>query len=191
MDNDSELLRRYADERSEAAFTEVVERHVNLVYSAALREVGGDTASAEDLSQAVFTELARQAGKLRRHPALAGWLYTAVRRLAANWRRSQQHRAERELAAHTMMTEGPSPAATDALWQELRPVLDDAMHELRAADRTAVVLRFFEDRSLKQVGEALGVNENAARMRVDRKLQASQTTMIKGMLQAKQEAGGK
>lgn len=170
MDNDSELLRRYVDERSETAFTEVVERHVNLVYSAALREVGGNTASAEDLSQAVFTELARQAGKLRRHPALAGWLYTTVRRVAANWRRSQERRAKRELAAHNMMNEGPSPAATDALWQELRPVLDDAMHELREADRTAVVLRFFEDRSLKQVGEALGVNENAARMRVDRAL---------------------
>lgn len=169
MDNDSELLRRYADERSEAAFAELVARYVNLVYSAALREVAGDPASAEDLSQAVFTELARQVAKLRRHPALAGWLYTAVRHVAANWRRSQQRRVERELAAHTM-NETLSPAASDSLWQELRPVLDDAMHELREADRTAVVLRFFEDRSLKQVGEALGLNENAARMRVDRAL---------------------
>lgn len=169
MDDDSELLRRYVEERSEPAFAEVVERYVGLVYSAALREVGGDTASAEDLSQMVFSELARQAGKLRRHPALAGWLYTAVHRLAANWRRSQHRRAERELAAQ-VMNEAPSPTATDTLWQELRPVLDDAMHELRAADRTAVVLRYFEDRSLKQVGEALGLNENAARMRVDRAL---------------------
>ena len=178
MDNDSELLRRYADERSEAAFAELVARYVNLVYSAALREVAGDPASAENLSQAVFTELARQVAKLRRHPALAGWLYTAVRHVAANWRRSQQRRVERELAAHTM-NETLSPAATDSLWQELRPVLDDAMHELREADRTAVVLRFFEDRSLKQVGAALGLNENAARMCVDRALDKLRKLLVR------------
>jgi RNA polymerase sigma factor (sigma-70 family) len=169
MSNDAELLGWYVRERSEPAFTELVNRHVNLVFSAALRETAGDAASAEDLTQAVFTELARQAAKLTRHPVLAGWLYTTVRLLAANWRRSRHRREQRELAAHAMN----APDLTDATgpaWEEIAPVLDDAMHELREADRAALVLRFFENRSLREVGAALGLSENAARMRVDRAL---------------------
>src|ERR1051326_6823326 len=170
MDSDNKLLQTYADEGSERAFRELVERHINLVHSAALRESKGNTSQAEDITQAVFTELARRAGALARHPTLAGWLYTAVRRMTANVRRADDRRQRREQEAFTM-TEllGPDPA--DILWQQVRPELDDVMHELNEADRTAVVLRFFEGRSLKEVGLALGLNENTARMRVDRSLE--------------------
>ena len=156
MDTDNQLLESYARHRSEPAFRELVERHINLVHSAGLRESQGDAAQAEDITQAVFTELARQAAKLARHPALAGWLYTCVRRMAANVRCADQRRHHREQEAFTM-NELLGPDPTDQMGQQVRPVLDDVMHELNEADRTAVVLRSFEGRSLKEVGLALGL----------------------------------
>jgi RNA polymerase sigma factor (sigma-70 family) len=169
MSNDTELLRRYVEERAEGPFTELVREHLNLVYSAALRKMNGDGALAEDVSQAVFTELARKAPRLLGHPSLAGWLYTTVRHVAANWRRADQHRRRREEEAHSM-NQLLSEDSPNEVWQQVRPVLDDALYELNAADREAVVLRFLEDRPLREVGARLGLNENAARMRVDRAL---------------------
>jgi RNA polymerase sigma factor (sigma-70 family) len=170
MSNDTQLLRRYVEERSESPFTELVNEHLNLVYSAALRETNGDGALAEDVSQAVFTELARKAPRLLGHPSLAGWLYTTVRHVAANLRRSEQHRKRREQEAQSMngLLSEDSP---NEVWQRMRPVLDDALHDLNEADREAVVLRFLEDRPLREVGARLGLKENAARMRVDRALE--------------------
>jgi RNA polymerase sigma factor (sigma-70 family) len=170
MCNDTELLRRYVEERSEHSFTELVQEHLNLVYSAALRETNGDGAQAEDVSQAVFTELARKAPRLLGHPSLAGWLYTTVRRMAANWRRADQHRRHREEEAQSM-NELLSDDSPNEAWQRIQPVLDDALHELKEADREALVLRFLEDRPLREVGTRLGLKENAARMRVDRALE--------------------
>ncbi len=178
MATDAELLRNYACDRCESAFTELARRHIDLVYSAALREVLGNASLAEDITQAVFTELARQASKLSRHPALAGWLYTCVRRMTANVRRAEDRRQRREREALTM-NEPLSTNASDAVWRQLQPVLDDVMHELNETDRTAVVLRFFEEQSLKEVGLALGVTENAARMRVDRALERLQKLLTK------------
>jgi RNA polymerase sigma factor (sigma-70 family) len=170
MKTDNQLLAEYMAQGSEAAFRELVERHIDLVHSAALRESRGDGSVAEDITQAVFTEMARCATKLVSHPAIAGWLYTCVRRMTANVLRAEQRRKDREQKAFAMnellRTEPP-----DQLWQQIRPVLDDAMHELDQEDRTAVVLRFFEERSLKEVGAALGLTENAARMRVERSLE--------------------
>ena len=170
MSNDQELLRQYVEGRSEDAFTHLVKEHLNLVYSAALRQVNGDRALAEDLAQAVFTELARQSGKLLGHPSLAGWLYTTVRHMAANVRRAEQRRRDREEEAQSM---NPllSEDASGQMWQQIQPVLDDVLHELKDVERTAVVLRFLENRSLREVGAALGLHENAARMRVDRALE--------------------
>ena len=170
MDTDHQLLASYARQQSEGAFRELVERHINLVHSAALRESRNNASLAEEITQAVFTELARRATELVGHPALAGWLYTCVRRMAANLRRAEDRRQRREQEAVTM-NELLGPDPTDQLWHEVRPVLDDAMHELNEADRAAVVLRFFEGRSLKEVGLALGLTENAARMRVERSLE--------------------
>jgi RNA polymerase sigma factor (sigma-70 family) len=170
MMTDVELISDYARNGSDSAFTELVRRHIDLVYSAALREAHGNAALAQDITQAVFSELARKAARLSRHPALAGWLYTSVRLVGANCRRADERRQRRELEAQEM-NELLSPDPSDPAWQQIRPVLDDAMHELNDADRTAVVLRFFQDRSLKEVGQVLGLNENAARMRVDRALE--------------------
>ncbi|PYK58561.1 MAG: hypothetical protein DME21_15455, partial [Verrucomicrobia bacterium] len=167
MATDVELLQAYAQNRSESAFTELVQRHIDLVYSAALRDAHGDASLAEDTTQAVFVELAKKASSLVRHPALAGWLYTCVRRMAANLHRSEERRQRREEEAQ-IMNELLSSEPSEPVWRQVQPVLDDAMHELNETDRTAVVLRFFEERSLKEVGVALGINENAARMRVDR-----------------------
>src|SRR5476651_12320 len=125
--NDSDLLRRYAEERSEESFAELVRRHVNLVYYAALRQTGGDATLAEDATQVVFTDLARKAESLLGRPALTGWLYTSTRFAAAKARRGERRRQAREQEAHLMheLTHDSAPA-TD--WERLRPVIDDALH---------------------------------------------------------------
>jgi RNA polymerase sigma factor (sigma-70 family) len=170
MATDSELIRDYARTGSESAFTELVRRHINLVFSAALRESHGDVPGAQDITQVVFAEAARRASRLCRHPALAGWLYTCVRRMSANARRADHRRQHREQEAHAMK-ELLSPDPTEGVWRQIEPVLDDAMHELGEIDRAAVVLRFFEGQTHKEVGLALGVSEGAARKRVDRSLE--------------------
>ena len=170
MSNDTGLLREYVTKHSESAFAELVREHLNLVYSAAWRESYGDSGLAEDLAQEVFSELARKAPKLLGHPSLAGWLYTTVRLLAANARRAEQRRRKREEAANAM-NDPQAQDSPEALWSRIGPVLDDALHEMKEADRIAIVLRFLEDRSLREVGVALGLQENAARMRVERALE--------------------
>jgi RNA polymerase sigma factor (sigma-70 family) len=170
MCDDTELLREYARNRSESAFTELVRRHVNLVYSAATRYANGDAVMAEDITQLAFTELARKADEVCQHPALAGWLYTCVRHVASNLKRTEQRRLQREQEA-LAMNESNASNDEEAIWRQVRPVLDDAMHELDEKDRTVVVLRFFEHRSLREVGETVGLNENAARMRVERAME--------------------
>jgi len=169
MTEDVELLSRYATEHSEAAFAELTQRHVDLVYSAALRLVNGDVHSAQDVTQQVFTEVARQAKALARHPALVGWLYTTARQMALRANRTEQRRKAREQEANTMneLLQDDSPPAD---WTRLRPVLEDAMHELDEKDRHALLLRFFQNRSLKEVGAVLNLTDNAARMRVERAL---------------------
>jgi RNA polymerase sigma factor (sigma-70 family) len=168
--DDSELLRRYAAEHSEAAFAELVRRHVDLVYSAALRLVNGDSHRAQDLTQQVFSELARHAKSLARHPTLVGWLYTTTRQMAWRAIRSETRRAAREHMASTM-NDPTHPSAPEPEWEHLQPVLDDAMHQLNDTDRLAVLLRFFKNKSLREVGLELNLTENAARMRVERALE--------------------
>ena len=168
--NDGELLRCYTSEHSEGAFEELVQRHINLVYSAALRQVNGDAQAAEDVTQAVFTDLARKAASLVRHTSLLGWLYTSTRFAATTVRRGEQRRRTREQEAHAMnsILNRPEPEPD---WGQIRPLLDEAMHTLDANDREAVLLRHFEKCSYSDIGARLGLNENAARMRVDRALE--------------------
>lgn len=170
MIEDAELLRRYAENRSEEAFGELVRRHLNLVYSAALRQVGGDPQLAEDVAQTVFLDLSRKAAALSRRPVLTGWLYTGAHFAAAKIARTGQRRQAREQEAHAMyVLERNSEPDLD--WTALHPVLDSAMHELNEADRQAILLRYFEGRPLAEIGAKLGLKENAARMRVERALE--------------------
>jgi RNA polymerase sigma factor (sigma-70 family) len=166
MMEDLQLLRRYAEDNSEIAFGEIVERHVNLVYSAALRRTGGDAHLAQDVAQLVFTDLARKARSMPRGVVLAGWLHRASRFAAAQLLRSERRRQLREQEAVTMLH-----AESDPDWETIRPLLDDALDALPAADRDALVLRFMEQCSLAEVGAALGANEDAARKRVHRALE--------------------
>ena len=168
MNDDAELLTRYADESSEAAFRELVRRHVDLVYSAALRRTGGDAHRAADVSQQVFTTLARDARKLSRHTVLAAWLHTTTRNAALNLMISEQRRQARESEA--LELNAAVAGESNPEWENLRPLLDEAIDELPEADRAAVVLRFLERRAFADIGAALKVSEDAARMRTERAL---------------------
>ena len=166
--DDQNLLEAFVKERSEAAFAEMVRRHLNLVYSASLRQLGGDAHAASDAAQRVFCELANKAPTLLGTRSLAGWLYNTARYVSARARRTEFRRSERERAYSMQMiqeTQNPAP------WKEVEAVLDEAMGDLGEADRQAVVLRYFRDESLAEVGRCLGASENAARMRVERALE--------------------
>jgi RNA polymerase sigma factor (sigma-70 family) len=169
MTDDAQLLRQYAETGSEAVFAELVRRHVNLVHSAALRQVNGDAHLAQDVTQLVFTDLARKAGEVARHRVLAGWLFTSTRFAAAKLVRGERRRQAREWEAHTM-NEISSEADQMREWERVRPVLDETLAELSEADREAILLRFFEGRDFSEVGARLSVNSNTARMRVERAL---------------------
>lgn len=168
MTPDQELLSRFARTNSGDAFAELVKRHVELVYSAALRQVNGDGHLARDVAQTVFIDLVRKAGSLADRENLAGWLYTSAHFAAAKAVRGENRRRNRE---ETFMREPTNENAPDADWEKIRPALDDAMHELNEADRAAILLRYFENRQFVEVGARLGLNENAARMRVERALE--------------------
>jgi RNA polymerase sigma factor (sigma-70 family) len=176
MTPDNELLRDYVKTRSEDAFAELVRRHVNLVYSAALRQVRGDAHLAQDVAQTVFTDLARKAGSLARRESLTGWLYTSAYFASAKMIRGETRRRDRE---EKFMREPISETAPEADWEKLRHVLDEAMHELKETDREAILLRYFVNRQFTEVGAKLSLNENAARMRVERALEKLRTIFAK------------
>ncbi len=169
MESDRELLRQYAQEGREAAFAEVVRRHMDLVYSAALRLVAGDSALAQDVTQEVFTTLARKAAALSTRENLLGWLHTTTRYAASVAVRGERRRRTHEQEAGTTMHDQPATTAMD--WMQLQPALDDAVGSLRAVDREAVLLRFFQGKSHREVGAELGLNEALARKRIDRALE--------------------
>lgn len=168
MLDDAELLRRYAEEKSEDAFAELVRRHLNLVYFAALRQVGGDPHHAHDVAQSVFTDLARKASTLSRRPILVSWLHTSTRFAAAKLRRAESRRRRHELEAAAVKAIDDPSAAHD--WENLRPLIDDAVHTLNEREREVVLLRFFAGRAFAEIGATLHVSEDAARMRVERAL---------------------
>jgi RNA polymerase sigma factor (sigma-70 family) len=164
--DDMQLLQEYARGRSEEAFTALVSRHINLVYAAAPRSVNNPS-HAEEITQSVFVTLARKAGGLPRGTVLSGWLYQTARLSACKFVRTETRRLHREQQAHIQSTmNDPEPEP----WMRVGPLLDEAMAQLNEKDRDAIVLRFFEGKQLKEVGEALGTTEDAAQMRVGRAL---------------------
>ena len=168
MTSDLDLLRQFARENSQGAFAEIVQRHLNLVYSAALRQVRSPQL-AEEVAQSAFADLARNAGKLSSTGvspvgSLTPWLYAVTRRTAIDVIRKESRRQLREQIAVEMNTMN----ATADEWTQIAPLLDDAMAALDEADRSAVLLRYFENKSLREVGAALGASEDAAQKRVSR-----------------------
>ncbi len=166
MTDSQQLLAAYVKTGSEAAFRELLERYIDLVYSTALRLVLGDTHSAEDVAQTVFTDLAREANKLSSDTMLGGWLHRDTCFVASKLMRAERRRQLREQQA----TEMNALNQSDSDFEHLGPVLDEVINELPEADRMAILLRFYERRDLRSVGEALGSSENAAQKRVTRAL---------------------
>ena len=163
--DDFELLQSYALRKTEDAFRLLTERYVNLVYSAAARQMGNSDA-AKDVTQAVFLTLAAKSGMISRKTALAGWLLRTTRYAAANARRLEQRREHYEQLAMESCVQ-----SADSVWRHIEPLLDEALENLAERDRDAIILRFFEQMPLKQVAGKLGISEDGAQKRVSRALE--------------------
>ena len=171
--DDRQLLREYVVSHSEAAFRALVERYIRLVYGAALRQLENPS-QAEDVTQAVFIILARKAPGLPARTILSGWLYRATRFTADKAKRAEYRRLQREQEAVQMQS-----TVNDPEWSRLAPVLDDAMEQLQEGDRMAILLRFFENKSLRDVGHALGISEDNAQKRVSRAIVKLRELLVK------------
>jgi TonB family protein len=160
MCDDAELIRRYKAEGSDEAFAELVQRHLGMVFHAALRLVGGDVHLAQDVAQRVFTDLARKAGGLGGRTVLAGWLYTATRLAAAQTVRAERRWRTREAEAMNMQ-EKVSDGDAAPLWEALRPVIDETWQ------------------AYADIGKVLAVSEDAARVRADRALEKLRQMLVR------------
>lgn len=167
--SDADLLRLYARQASQAAFSALVARHLDLVYAAALRQVRSPDL-ARDVAQTVFIELAREAGKLRPDCVLPAWLHTATRRRAIDLIRGEARRKRREEIACTAALDPSVRRGATNMDSDLSDRLDEALSRLPAADREALLLRFFSGKSLREVGQGLGLSDDAAQKRVERAL---------------------
>lgn len=168
MTDDEQLLRQFARDGSEPAFSQLVTKHIDLIYAAALRVVNGDVHLAQDVTQTVFIYLARKARNLPGRVVLAGWLYRHTCYTAATALRGEQRRIAREQTA-LEMRELDEPQETR--WERIAPYLDEGLNHLRPADRDALVLRFLKGQDLRALGAALGISEDAAQKRVSRALE--------------------
>ena len=175
MIDDVELVRRFAREGSEEAFADLVSRHVDLVYSVALRQTH-DAHLAEEVTQTVFVILARKAGSLGGNTVVAGWLCRTARFVSARALTLQRRRQEREQEA--FMQSQSTETESDA-WKQIEPLLEAAMEQLSEQDHNAVVLRYFEGRNFRDVSSALGTSEAGAKMRVSRALEKLRRFFVK------------
>lgn len=176
--NDWELLQDWAGNRSDAAFAELVRRHLNLVYAAARRQVI-DSELARDVSQAVFLALAHKAGSLPRNVILGGWLIRTTRFVATRALRTEYRRQRRETAATLMDSLTSAVPTIPEHWSEVEPQLDAALAGLSNGDRDLVVLRFFERKSMAEVGRQLGIGEDTAKKRVSRAVERLRVMLTK------------
>jgi RNA polymerase sigma factor (sigma-70 family) len=164
--NELSASRHDGAETAEDEFASLVKRHINLVFSSALRQVR-DPHTAEEVVQAVFERLARKRGSLGREIILAGWLYRTTRFVSLERLRSDHRRQLRETAAMETLYQSQD----ESHWHEIEPMLDEAMAELGEKERALVLLRYFENKSLREVGNVCGITEDAAQKRVCRALE--------------------
>ena len=165
---DMDLVREFARHNSESAFTELVQRHIALVYSVARRCTGND-GDAQDVTQAVFIILARKAAGLRERTLLPGWLYETTRFTAARLLRTNARRQTREQEAYMQST--LNEAGTADVWEKLSPHLEAAMSRLAERDRALLVLRFYQNKSGPEAAALMGIREDAAHKRLSRALE--------------------
>ncbi len=166
----AELLKRYTAARDEAAFAELVRRYAALVHGTALRICGGRADLAEEASQAVFIRLAQHAPRLLARPQLGGWLHEVACTTTLGLLRAEKRRRQRESTAHALHEADPM-TPNDASWQELAPHIDEGLRSLASADREAVVQRFFEGKSARQIAEGLNASPEAVQKRISRALE--------------------
>src|SRR5260370_14127968 len=170
--NGTDLLADFRANRSEGAFTELVRRYTNLVYSVAKRRLS-NVSLAQEVTQTVFIRLAKAAPKLRGDAELAAWLHRTTVHVSIDLWRSEFRRRVREEKAAAMQTD----VDENVTWNEIAPVVDEALNELNDVERQAILLRFFDHKTMRELGAALGVSEDAAKMRVSRALDRLRTQM--------------
>lgn len=166
---DAELLTEYLRSGSESAFAELVNRYVGLACAVAQRQLG-DQHLAEEVGQMVFCLLLRKATSLTRYDSLAGWVHRAAYHLSLKTFRDERKRRDRERALADMHDPLP-PHTPQQSWEHLVPLLDEALDQLSDSDRGVLVLRFMQQKGMREVGEALGTTEAAAKMRVGRAIE--------------------
>lgn len=188
--DDSRLLEAYVSSRSHEAFALLVRRHVDMVHASARRQLMGDMHLADDVTQAVFIVLARKAGTIRGGADLPGWLVKTTHLVCKDARkreyrrRRHEHGAAQIVAAERSLTKGDAlttgtPAASSATWDELSPHLDSAMARLSNRYRSLIAMRFLQGKSFREVGEALGVTEDAARHGLNRAVEKLRSTLAR------------
>lgn len=170
MDSDRELLIRFCETGCDRAFATLVDRYIDLAYSVAYRQMGGDGQSARDVCQEVFVALAKKAKGLGEGVVLSGWIYRSVRFETLRIRKAECRRRARESEAQMREFQTNADESQSVKWDEIRPLLDEAIGDLPEKDRAAICLRFFDNRSFLEIGEQLELSENASRMRVNRAL---------------------
>src|SRR6267378_2197115 len=173
MSGDFELLREWTEKGNEEAFRSLVDKHLNLVYSVAKRRTSNPH-QAEEVTQSVFIILARKAKSISHKAALAGWLYRTTQYAVAQIVRAEARRNQRHEKYSAMENQ-----TSDSVWEQLAPYLEDAMNHLGVIDRDAIVLRFMEEMSIHDVGQALGLSEEAARKRIQRGLEKLRAILLR------------
>ena len=175
--DDHELLDAYVREGSEEAFATLVERYLDLVYSAASRQLSNPD-QAQDVTQAVFVMLSRKAGSISRRTVLSGWLYRTARYVALEAARAENRRRIREATMAEMSETTGSDSAPEA-WKRISPHLDRSMDQLKESERNAILLRFFQGKSFREISATLGIGENAAKKRVGRAIDRLRQSLIR------------
>ncbi|HTV48808.1 MAG TPA: RNA polymerase sigma factor [Phycisphaerae bacterium] len=172
---DAELLDLFVQNRSEDAFRALLERHLALVYFAALRQVR-DPGTAQDIAQAVFIILAHKSADVRKKGTpLPAWLLVVTRYASANALQRLKVRVRHEREAAAMKTQSASTIDSE----NLSSIIDKALNQLSVPDRTAIAVYYLENRSLREVGSALAISETAAHMRISRALQRLRTILTR------------